>query len=115
MSNHYVYLMPGEKIFVLTNQEAGVHDHETTVVELEFRTKEYDGEPYFQPAKQLGDTDQSVTAYRYEMLDQNEQANLTFMTLPGGKDDTLDHAYAIENEKRMKTGQTPFVSVPIKR
>jgi hypothetical protein len=35
------------------------------------------------------------------------------MTLPGGKDDTLDHAYAIRNEERLKTGQTPFVTVPI--
>jgi hypothetical protein len=96
MPNHYVYLNPGEKLYVMSDMVAGdAHDY-VTVIEVDFPTDNANGELYHLPPK-----DGKLQAYRVARLELNEQANLTC------DGDNLIHAYA-----RQKDGDNAWVSVP---
>ena len=97
MANHYVFLKPGEKLYVMSDMVAGdAHDY-TTVIEVEFPTTKDDlGTEYHKPT-----VDGKLQAYRVARLELNEQANLTC------DGDNLIHAYA-----RQKDGDNAWVSVP---
>jgi hypothetical protein len=100
--NHYVFLNPGEKLYVMSDMVAGdAHDY-ATVIEVEFPTEKIGDELFHKPP-----ADGKLQAYRVARLELNEQANLT------SEGEPLDHAYARYNEKRRNAGIEPWVSVPI--
>jgi hypothetical protein len=100
MPNHYVFIKPGEKVFVLTDSVAGDTDY-TQIVQLDFPTVTDDrGNLYHDPKKVL---DYSVLG----VMEQNECANLT---CEGG---TVIDNYAEMHEAEINPGVKPFVSVPI--
>jgi len=96
MANHYVFLKPGEKLYVMSDMVAGdAHDY-VTVIEVDFPTDNVRGELYHLPTQ-----DGKLQAYRTARLELNEQANLTC------EGDNLLHAYARERD-----GDNAWVSVP---
>jgi hypothetical protein len=96
--NHYVFLRPGEKIFILTDQIAGDTDY-THVIEAQVPSAEHDGTLYHTPS-----TGHIVESRQYQMLEMNQCLNLT----SGGDD--LTSAYARGNEP--EDGRS-LVSVPL--
>jgi len=96
MANHYVFLNPGEKLYVMSAMVAGdAHDY-TTVIEVDFPTVQFENETFHLPPQ-----DGKLKAYRRTRLELNEQANLTC------EGDNLIHAYA-----RQKDGDNAWVSAP---
>ena len=106
MNNHYVFLRPGEKIFILTDAVAGDNDY-THVIEAEIPVHpvpDYDGSPRHRIAPEL------ITARRYAELEPNECANLSC----GEPANNVLEGYARFNEERL--GNDPddaFVARPI--
>jgi len=108
MSNHYVFLRPGEKIFVLTEEIAGETDY-TYVFGIEiplYPLPEHDGRQYHNPqAGHIADVRQ------YQVLEMNECANLTTGDYPGS---SVLEAYARVNEKRLgNNSDHAFVAKPL--
>ena len=105
MSNHYVFLKPGEKVFILTDDVAGDSDY-TYVVEAEIPVdplRDPEGH-YHHP-----ETGRIVDVRQYQVLELNDCANLTYEY-----NSTLLDAYARDNEKRL--GNNPddaFVAKPL--
>ncbi len=106
MNNHYVFLRPGERIFILTDNVAGDNDY-THVIEAEIPVHpvpDYDGSPRHRIAPEL------LTARRYAKLELNECANLSC----GEPANNVLEGYARFNEERL--GNDPdvaFVARPI--
>jgi len=106
MNNHYVFLRPGERIFILTDDVAGDHDY-THVIEAEIPVhpvRDYDGSPRHRIAPEL------ITARRHAKLELNECANLSC----GEPANNVLEGYARCNEERL--GNDPdgaFVARPI--
>ena len=106
MPNHYIFLDPGEKIFVLTNSVAGDSDN-THIVEIEFPTVTNSfGEKFHDPKKVL---DYKVIG----ALDSNTVANITSGTETHHGDNTID-AFAKQHEAEINPGVEPWVSMPVK-
>lgn len=102
MSNHYIFLKPGETIYVISDMIIGDAHYYTTVIELDLPSEEHDGELFHVAPK-----DGKIQAYRHARLELNDCANMTC------EGETLDRAYARHNESRMRTGRKPWVSAPI--
>jgi hypothetical protein len=108
MNNHYVFLRPGEKIFVLTDEIAGETDY-TYVIEVEIPVhpvRDPQGRQYHNP-----EAGRIVDARQYHVLEMNDCDNLTTGDYPGS---TVLDAYARVNEKRL--GNNPdhaFVARPL--
>jgi len=95
MSNHYVFLKPGEKVFILTDEVAGDSDY-THVIEVEIPVH-----PLRDPESRQHHNPQTghiVDARQYQVLELNDCANLTCGDYPGS---TVLDAYARVNEKRL--------------
>jgi hypothetical protein len=112
MNNHYVFLRPGEKIFILTDDVAGDNDY-THVIEAEIPVHpvpDYDGSPRHRIAPEL------ITARRYATLELNECANLSC----GEPANNVLEGYARCNEERatiptMRSWHVPSAQRPINR
>lgn len=108
MSNHYVFLRPGEKIFVLTEEIARETDY-TYVFEVEIPVhplRDPGGRQYHNPK-----SGHIVDVRQYRVLEMNDCANLTSGDYPGS---TVLEAYARVNERRL--GNNPdhaFVAKPL--
>jgi len=108
MSNHYVFLNPGEKIYVLTDRCAGETDY-TYVIEVEIPVhphRDTEGRQYHNPK-----TGHIVDVCQYRVLESNDCANLVTGDYPGA---TVLEAFARVNEKGL--GNDPdaaFVANPV--
>ena len=107
MSNHYIFLRPGEKVFILTEDIAGDTDY-THVIEAEIPLhplRDPNGRQYHNPK-----TGHIVDVRQYQVLELNECANLSC----GEPANNVLEGYARFNEERL--GNDPhdaFVARPI--
>lgn len=98
--NHYVFLKPGEDVYILTDMCAGDTDH-THVFQVTIPTEEHNDEFFHNPeGAHMTDT------WHHQSLELNDCANLT-----SENDEPVLTVYARAHAERH--GARPFVAVPV--